>query len=245
MNIILFDENELKKTATDTYEIDKFDFRAVHLQQVLHLKIDDTFIVGFINKAKYTAKVLELEKAFSFVLLTEEKTDKLYPVVLAVSQVRPICMKRILRESVSLGIEELALISTDTGEKSYRSSNLYTSGEYKKYLLNGAMQSGSPFISKVEFYDSVDAFLLETSIENCQKIVLDNTLQSKSLAELESKKDEKTILAIGGERGWSDRERNLFKNYSYDFRLIGNRILRTETACDVGLGLLLARKKLL
>ena len=37
--------------------------------------------------------------------------------------------------------------------------------------------------------------------------------------------------AIGSERGWSERERNLFKQKGFTLCSMGERVLRTETAC--------------
>ncbi|MCL2127845.1 MAG: RsmE family RNA methyltransferase, partial [Treponema sp.] len=39
------------------------------------------------------------------------------------------------------------------------------------------------------------------------------------------------ILAIGPERGWSDRERDLLEEAGFLRLSLGSRALRTETAC--------------
>jgi RsmE family RNA methyltransferase len=39
------------------------------------------------------------------------------------------------------------------------------------------------------------------------------------------------VLAVGSERGWSDRERDLFESAGFLRLSLGNRALRTETAC--------------
>jgi len=246
MNIVLFNKNEILSQNGNLLKVDIKDFRVKHIENILNLQKDDLFNFGIVNDSNYKAKIISLDSgAFCFEIVEKLPLVNLYPVVLAVSQVRPICMKRILREAVTLGASEIALIGTDKSEKSYKDAKLYTSGEYKKYLLDGAMQSGSCMMSKVSFYDDVDSFLLEYSSDEYEKIVLDNVEESSSLSQLETKASVWTILAIGGERGWSDRERSLFKAYSYDFKLIGSRILRTETACSVGLGVLLSKKNLL
>jgi RsmE family RNA methyltransferase len=39
------------------------------------------------------------------------------------------------------------------------------------------------------------------------------------------------VLAIGSERGWSERERDLFEAAGFLRLSLGSRALRTETAC--------------
>jgi RsmE family RNA methyltransferase len=53
------------------------------------------------------------------------------------------------------------------------------------------------------------------------------------------------VLAIGGERGFTDEERSVFESNGFSFAALGSRILRTETACSAGLAVLLGRMGLL
>jgi RsmE family RNA methyltransferase len=46
-----------------------------------------------------------------------------------------------------------------------------------------------------------------------------------------------TVLAIGPERGWSDRERDLLEGAGFLRLSMGKRALRTETACVVAAAL--------
>jgi RsmE family RNA methyltransferase len=39
------------------------------------------------------------------------------------------------------------------------------------------------------------------------------------------------VLAIGAERGWSDRERDMLEKAGFLRLSLGDRALRTETAC--------------
>jgi 16S rRNA U1498 N3-methylase RsmE len=45
------------------------------------------------------------------------------------------------------------------------------------------------------------------------------------------------VLAIGPERGWSERERRLFQEAGFGAFGLGRRILRTETACILACGM--------
>ena len=152
-------------------------------------------------------------------------------------------MRRILREAVSLGVSKIILTGSDTTEKSYADAKLYTNGEYRSILLDGAMQSGETGVSDVVFSSSV-----EEAVSCCEdsgaRIVLDNVMEAKSLSSFPAPATP-VVLAIGGERGFTDRERALFIASGFVPASLGKRILRTETACSAGLAVLLGRMNLL
>ena len=238
MNIILFEknpENNLIKTDDD---------RANHVLEILKLKQGDCFKMGIVNKSEGKAVIEKITDEGIFFSYKPETVPVLYPVTLLVAQVRPICMKRILREAVSLGCNRLILTGSQTGEKSYLSSNLYKTGEYKDYLLDGAMQSAHAGIPQVDFADNVkEALALAGSSGDASYILLDNISGATALSKAEIKGS--AVLAIGPERGWTDYERKLFTDAGYKPMLLGQRVLRTETACSSGLAVLLSRMNFL
>lgn len=238
MNIILFPHLDAINTIAAT------DFRALHVRKVLKLSEGGQFLAGVVNGSKGLATILSFNKeSLVFRFQSESAAQPLHPITLMVAQVRPICMRRILREAVSLGVASILLTGTDTGEKSYADAKLYTQGEYHSILLDGAMQSGETRVSEVHFASSVDEAIKTLSPEG-SRIVLDNTLQAASLACLSSL-NLPVVLAIGGERGFSERERSLFLASGFQPASLGSRILRTETACVAGIALLLGTMGLL
>lgn len=238
MNIILFTHLDAKNS------LPLLDYRALHIRKVLKLGVGGQFFAGEINGVKGVGTILSVDSGnvhFSFA--PGDVSPPLYPVTLMVAQVRPICMRRILREAVSLGVAKIILTGTDTAEKSYADAKLYTNGDYQSILLDGAMQSGETGVSEVVFASSVDEAI--TRLEGVgTRIVLDNVMQAKSLASLPTPTTP-VVLAIGGERGFTDRERSLFLGSGFVPASLGQRILRTETASSAGLAVLLGRMNLL
>lgn len=242
MNIVLFE-----KVPADG-RMPRKDERALHILKVLRLKVGDSFLLGEVNGYSGRAEVVSIDEQFlSFRWNPENPPQSLNPVSLLVGQVRPICMKRILREAVSLGVSEILIVGTDTGEKSYRDAKLWSTGEYKKYLLDGAQQSGETGVGDVSLYPSLESCLeaLSNRSEELFRIVLDNGAASVPLSVLPIPKAGWYILAVGSERGWSNREREKFAEHSFACAGLGARILRTETACGIGMGLLLSRLSLI
>ena len=235
MNIILFKEGEDKLLRGDE--------RFKHIIKVLHLKEKDSFKAGYINgpHGKATIESIsddEIDLSFDF----NEDKSALYPLTLIIAQVRPICMKRILRESVTLGASRLLLAVSELGEKSYLESSLYKTDEYKEILLDGAMQSGYTAIPETLILPSIDAAI--TKADSDIKILLDNVIGAEPMSSMDLS-GKSVALAIGPERGWSDRERKLLLSAGYKPSLLGSRILRTETAVSAGSAVALSRMKLL
>lgn len=249
MNIILFkDDNIPEKISTN-------DEKARHILKILKLKTGDTFNCGLINGPSGTGKITEIDQE-NIHFAWEKTADAipLFPLTLLIGYTRPISSKRILREATSLGVQKIIFTGTDTGEKSYRDSNLWK-GEYKRYLIAGAEQAASTGLPEVIFYKDLQSFFKDNSINHgnsvsdngfsvIDKIVLDNIEPSIKLSEYRPK-NKSFLLAIGSERGWSERERKLFKKNNFIFASLGRRVLRTETASTAGITLLLARMALL
>lgn len=235
MNIILIEEGENFFPSPDE--------RAQHIKKVLHLGEGDVFKAGIINSLEGGALITKIDEGgISFTFKGEKDASRLYPVTLIVGQTRPICMRRILREAVSLGVGKIILPITEKGEKSYSSASLYTSGEYKKILIEGAMQSGFTGVSKCIVSSGVDEAIELSSSD--VSLLLDNEIGAESLSTMDLK-NKSVTLAIGPERGWSRREREKFISSGYIPTLIGERILRTETAVPASISLTLSRMGLI
>lgn len=235
MNIVLFQEGENILRRGDG----RFD----HIKRILHMNEGDSFKAGIINGMQGTARIEHMddnEIALSFSLA--ENGSLLYPLTMVIAQVRPICMKRILREAVSLGAGRLILPVSDLGEKSYLSSSLYQKEEYKAILLDGAMQAGFTGIPETELTPSLEAAIALDRSDI--KILLDNVIGAVPLSSLYLE-GKSVSLAIGPERGWSDRERRLLIDAGYKPCLLGTRILRTETAASSAAAVALSRMNIL
>lgn len=249
MNIILFEDDNIPEKINIT------DERARHILKILKLKTGDEFSCGLVNGPSGKGSITSIDK--EWIYFSWEKTEdpvSLYPLTLLIGYTRPISSKRILREAASLGVERIIFTGTDTGEKSYKDSNLWKN-EYRKYLLSGAEQAASTGLPEVEFYKNLQSYLKhnhlypgdggsDNTLSQVDKIVLDNIEPDVKLSEY-TPAITTCLLAIGSERGWSMRERKLFRQYEFIFASLGSRVLRTETASTAGITLLLARMGLL
>ena len=235
MNVILLDDGQSF--------IPFGDERAEHILKVLRLKEGDYFKGGIRNSCFLSCKVEKIdEKGIIFSSEKKEDGSQLFPLTMILAQVRPICMRRMLRELASMGLSHLVLTASDLGEKSYAKSGLYTEGLWQKIVDDGVMQSGFTGVMEVSFASCVAEAVSSCKGDNL--LLFDNVVGSKSVFSCDLVPGS-SVIAIGPERGWSGRERRIFLDSGFSPVLLGRRILRTETAAVAASAALLGKMKLI
>jgi len=232
VNIILLEEHELG------HNLPRRDERTVHLLKVLHKKAGDVFEAGILGGMRGTGRIEKINfdgSVFVSIRATEPPPPRL-PVRIAVAFVRPIQIRRLLRELSNIGVSAIDFVGTELGEKSYRDTKLFNDGGSQAALVEGAVQARDTMIPSLSVYDSLETWLKERSWEKAggEKtpflLAMDNVRPEGSFFNL-SPASRPAVLAVGPERGWSDRERDLFERAGFLRLSMGNRALRTETAC--------------
>ena len=247
MNICLFSPEEILNP------LDIQDERAQYILKILHKKESECLSAGIIGNQAGTAVIKKIsveekkssdgKKIFKggkiyFDFTPESDGKKLYPLKMIIGFPRPIQLKRLLRDMASLGVQEVHLTGTELGEKSYLKSDLATKGEAEKFLLDGSVQAGSTQIPKLFIHQTLKNCLEQIDLEG-KLLALDNIEPSQSLSCALKEKPQKAIAAIGSERGWTNYERQLFRQNGFELLSMGKRILRTETASTVAVSLIL------
>ena len=242
MNIVLFKENEISQ------KLSVKDPRGEHIKKILHKKVNDTFEAGVINVSEGTCTITEItEKDITFEYKAEKEIVPLYKVKLIVGFPRPIQLKRLLRDVVSLGVQEIHLTGTELGEKSYLKSTLLERGAAEAALIDGACQAKSAALPELFMHENLRDCLKTVfdgqNDEKAELVLLDNVKPEFRLSDAVQTRafENKTVIvAIGSERGWTDKERNIFEQRGFKLYSLGNRVLRTETASTTAVSLILA-----
>lgn len=241
MNLILFEPYELGKA------LPRRDERTIHLLKTLHKKAGDSFEAGILDGQRGSGRIekINLDGSIQVSLQVHESPPPRLPIRLAVGFPRPIQLRRLLRDLSNLGLRAIDLVGAELGEKSYRDTKLLHDGGARVALIEGAVQSRDTTIPALSAFPRLEDWLRERPWDKPPArgglsallarpipllIAADNIRPEGALSRL-SPTSRPVVLAIGAERGWSDRERDLLEAAGFLRLSMGSRALRTETAC--------------
>jgi RsmE family RNA methyltransferase len=235
VNLILFEPSELGKP------LPRRDGRTIHLLKVLHKKAGDGFDAGILGGCRGTGRIekIGLDGSVHVSLKVDEEPPPRLPLRVAVGFPRPIQLRRLLRDLSNLGVEAVDLLGTELGEKSYRDTKLLSDGGAKEALIEGAIQSRDTTIPELSVFMDLESWLRERPWDKRVSgssrlfpilVAADNVRPEGAMARLSPARGP-LVLAVGAERGWSDRERDALEDAGFLRLSLGDRALRTETAC--------------
>jgi RsmE family RNA methyltransferase len=234
MNIILFEPGEAGQPLS------KRDERTVHLLKTLHKRPGDSFDTGIVGGRLGAGKIESINADGSLAYSLDLRADPppRLPIRIAVGFPRPIQLRRLLRDLSNLGLLAVDLMGTDLGEKSYRDTRLLAAGGARAALIEGAVQARDTRIPALAVYPSLDDWLEKAApaFFGALLVAPDNERPAGAMADL-SVRRQPAVVAVGSERGWSDRERLLLEQAGFARLSLGKRALRTETACVVAAAL--------
>jgi RsmE family RNA methyltransferase len=232
VNIVLFEEHELG------HNLSRRDERTIHLLKVLHKKLGDVFDAGILGGSCGTGRIekINFDGSIFVTVKTDEQPPPKIKLRMAVAFARPIQLRRIFRDLSNIGVSAIDLIGTDLGEKSYRNTKLINDGGARQALIEGAVQARDTILPALDVYENLDNWLKERPWEKTGSrrvsllLAMDNVRTEGSFFNF-STTSRPVVIAIGPERGWSDRERDIFEKAGFLRLSMGSRSLRTETAC--------------
>jgi RsmE family RNA methyltransferase len=238
VNLILFETNETISP------LPRSDSRASHILDVLRRKVGDTVDTGMVGgpRGKATVTAITEESVALRFAWEPQNPPPLAPITLVVGLPRPQTVRKLLHSATELGVAAVHFVATEKSEPSYAQSSLWTSGEWRRHLLDAAQQAFDTHLPDISHGRKLDEAL--SSLEkNPVRLALDNyespgPLSAASIAA-------PVALALGPERGWSAVDRVVLRAHGFTFVHLGPRVLRTETACIAALTLVRARLGLL
>lgn len=236
MNIILFHPSEVQLPLPGK------DSRARHILTVLRRKPGDTFDAGLVNgpRGKGTLVSVGADGALALQFTWGNPPAPLAPIRLIVGLPRPQTARDILREGAALGVAAMDFVRTERGEPSYAASSLWGTSEWENLLLAGTAQAFCTQLPAVKHGRTL-AETLDELPSGGARLALDNYESPGPLSRAEIPAGGPVAIAIGAERGWTSAERALLLGRGFLFVHLGERVLRTETACIAAISLLRAK----
>lgn len=235
MNLILFE------SAAAATPLPRQDPRAIHILEVLRRKAGDTLDVGLVNGPRGKATLTAIEPAaLRLEFAWGEPPPPPDPITLLVGLPRPQTARDILRDATALGVEALHFFAAEKSEPSYAQSTLWSSGDWRRHLIDGAQQAFDTRVPAVTHGRTLGDVVAALPTPGT-RLALDNYEAPARLGECHVLRDTPVAIAVGPERGWSGAERDWLRAQRFTFAHLGPRVLRVETACTAALAVVRSR----
>lgn len=239
MNLILFE------SAVAATPLPRRDPRATHLLDVLRRSVGDTFDVGLVNGPRGKATLAAISPdALTLTFAWGAPPPPPDPITLIVGLPRPQTARDILREATALGVAALHFVATDKSEPSYAQSTLWSSGEWRRHVIDGAQQAFDTRIPEVTHGRTL-ADIIAVLPTSGTRLALDNYESPALLSKCHVIRDTPVALALGPERGWSAPERDILRAGRFTLAHLGPRVLRVETATIAALSIVRTQLQLM
>ena len=154
MNIVLLRPEQCQ---TQYWTIDQ-ERQLQHIHQHLALAVGDMLKVGIHSGQRYLTRIMSIsaEKIELEPLEVQDLPPKL-PVTLIVAMPRPKVLRRLIMDSVSLGVEKIVLIHSYRVDKSYWQSPYLK--QLDDYVTLGLEQAGDTIAPKIEIFKRFKPFV--------------------------------------------------------------------------------------
>jgi len=226
MNRILLDPAEISDPVLLT------GARALHIHGVLKPVLGDTIKIGVINGACGNAEVLATTPdAAQLRILNLDETPPPPWCDLLLALPRPRAVKRLWPQLACLGVGNIHLLNAAKVEKTYFASHVVDAEIYTPLLIDGLMQSGATALPCVHIHSRLGDFFNDT----LPGLITDNTLpliaHPGPATPLGAPGAPRPLLAVGPDGGWTHEELARFLDAGFKPFSLGERPLRTDTAC--------------
>ena len=238
MNWLLLEPDEVPPKGPVVLHGDQ----ARHAREVLHAVPGQRLRLGIVDGPFGTGEVLGTDPDGSIRLRAEW-----YPappprprIDLLLAMPRPKVMRRLWPVLASLGVGRIFIANAWKVERGYFDTPALDPATIRAGLLEGLRQAGDTLLPEVTIHRRLRP-LVEDVLPSLPSyanrwIAHPDASASTPLSSLPN--SGRTLLAIGPEGGWIPDEVDLFRRHGFAPLSLGPRILRTDTACAVLLGLL-------
>ena len=231
MNIVLLQPDDVQEAFWVIHQPRQYQ----HIIQHLKLKVGDQLKIGIRHQRRYLAEIKKIDAEKIWVQpVQEEPVPAKLPVTLVVALPRPKVLRRLVMDSVTLGVDKLILIHSYRVDKSYWQTPFLQQLDH--YVTLGLEQAGDVYAPEIQLYQRFKPFvedILPQMIATDRPAYLAHPYAKVAMPQA---MDHACTVIIGPEGGFIPYEVALMEHNGCQAYHLGNRILRTETAVPYLLG---------
>ena len=226
MNLLLLEDRDF--VADNRVQISGNRF--MHTKKVLRGQPGMHIACGRLNGKTGTGEILSMDRSrLEMEVCLDREPPEPIPLTLVLALPRPKMVKRILQAVASLGVKEIYLINSWRVEKSFWLSDLLEKERLNRHLKLGLAQARDTILPEIRLERYFTAFVRDRldAIATGKKRILAHPKTSQVCPVGVNKG---TVLIIGPEGGFIDKEIDAFSHAGFEPYTLGARILRVETA---------------
>lgn len=208
-----------------------------HLKNSLRTKVGDNLLLVDENKVQYEVVVKEINSKNIVAVIDKKYLSKRilpFQLYLAQSFLHSDAQHQVIQKATELGVKGIYPIITDncTVKKTVISAK---KERLEKIAYEAAKQCERPDIPQIYDVKTLEELLKLTDFKHIFFFVerYENKTLKEAIKETNISKDDKILLVIGPEGGFSKREFDIMEKENYLKITLGNLILRADTAVIV------------
>lgn len=207
------------------------DARFAHVRDVLRAQPGERLRAGVVDGPRYEAELVSIDAEACALRLVREQAPLAAPAVdLLLALPRPKCLRRLWPQLAAMGVRRLYLSNAERVDRAYWGSHLLDSAEYRPLLLEGLAQAGDTRLPRIRLVRRLKP-LVEDELAPGYEPGFKWVAHPGGRREPPAGAAGPRLLAVGPEGGWSDYELRLFAACGFETFGLGERTLRTDTAC--------------
>lgn len=231
MNRFFVNTESKEISVGDNFSILGEDYK--HIKNVLRLKQDDNLELVINEKVESVSKIIDIKKNEVIVEVLEIfniKRESDYTIRIFQSLPKQSKMETIIQKAVELGVREIIPVNSDRAIVKLKDKDTDKKLlRWNKIALEASKQSKRIVVPEVK--DVINLKDIKSIYKDGIDIVAYESENNISLKSIKSKFNNTIYnIYIGPEGGFSESEIEYFKENNMNIITLGNRILRTETA---------------
>ncbi len=227
MNLILLFPNDFTE---DRKRVRLEGRRLRHIQQVHRASAGDTLRVGLLGGRMGSGLVIQMnETVLEMEVVLNRDPPPPLPVTLILALPRPKVLRRVLLFASSMGVKRIILLNTWRVEKSFWKSPALQEDKMKESLILGLEQACDTVLPEVRKRPLFKPFV-EDELPGIMKGTLPLVAHLGEVKPCPRNLDCSVTLAVGPEGGFIPYEIEKLMECGFQAVVLGERILRVESA---------------